>query len=157
MRSSWFPTEDGSFPSGSLPGQCNFESGVCGYIQDRKEDEADWLRVRGHTPTSYTGPRGDHTSGVGESFPHSPLCSELRRKPRGPVRPPRGLARSALGTIPHSHLPLFFVQLQLVASAGTTAASLTPPFCLLRPSSRLLHVHRGFVHAAGSQGPAVDL
>eukprot|EP00064_Thunnus_orientalis_P006905 superscaffoldBa00000742_g6924 len=49
----------------SLPGQCNFESGVCGYIQDKKEDNADWLRVRGYTPTSYTGPRGDHTTGVG--------------------------------------------------------------------------------------------
>lgn len=50
---------------GSLPGQCNFESGVCGYIQDKKRDKADWLRLRGHTPTSYTGPRGDHTTGVG--------------------------------------------------------------------------------------------
>ncbi|XP_026167718.1 MAM domain-containing protein 2a isoform X3 [Mastacembelus armatus] len=50
---------------GPLPGQCNFESGVCGYIQDKKGDEADWLQVRGHTPTSYTGPRGDHTTGVG--------------------------------------------------------------------------------------------
>uniref|UniRef100_A0A7N9AT72 MAM domain containing 2a n=1 Tax=Mastacembelus armatus TaxID=205130 RepID=A0A7N9AT72_9TELE len=51
--------------TGPLPGQCNFESGVCGYIQDKKGDEADWLQVRGHTPTSYTGPRGDHTTGVG--------------------------------------------------------------------------------------------
>uniref|UniRef100_A0A3Q3WVL5 MAM domain-containing protein n=1 Tax=Mola mola TaxID=94237 RepID=A0A3Q3WVL5_MOLML len=56
---------DCQITAGSLPGQCNFESGVCGYFQDRREDEADWLRVRGHTPTSYTGPRGDHTSGVG--------------------------------------------------------------------------------------------
>uniref|UniRef100_A0A665URR7 MAM domain-containing protein n=1 Tax=Echeneis naucrates TaxID=173247 RepID=A0A665URR7_ECHNA len=39
--------------------------GVCGYIQDKTGDKADWLRVRGHTPTFYTGPRGDHTSGVG--------------------------------------------------------------------------------------------
>lgn len=61
--------------TGSLPGQCNFESGVCGYIQDKKEDKADWLRVRGYTPTSYTGPRGDHTTGVGESFPHLLLYS----------------------------------------------------------------------------------
>ncbi|XP_062273054.1 MAM domain-containing protein 2a [Scomber scombrus] len=49
----------------SLPGQCNFETGICGYIQDKEEDKADWLRVRGYTPTSYTGPRGDHTTGVG--------------------------------------------------------------------------------------------
>uniref|UniRef100_UPI0037E988B7 MAM domain-containing protein 2a n=1 Tax=Semicossyphus pulcher TaxID=241346 RepID=UPI0037E988B7 len=48
-----------------LPTQCDFEGGVCGFIQDKTEDKADWLRVRGHTPTSYTGPRGDHTTGVG--------------------------------------------------------------------------------------------
>ncbi|KAK5870553.1 hypothetical protein PBY51_003492 [Eleginops maclovinus] len=56
---------DCQMTTGSLPGQCDFESGVCGYIQDKKGDKADWLRVRGHTPTSYTGPRGDHTTGVG--------------------------------------------------------------------------------------------
>ncbi|KAM8866231.1 MAM domain-containing protein 2a isoform 1-T1 [Synchiropus picturatus] len=51
--------------AGSAPGQCDFESGTCGYIQESKLDQADWLRVRGHTPTSYTGPMGDHTTGVG--------------------------------------------------------------------------------------------
>nr|XP_046242115.1 MAM domain-containing protein 2a isoform X1 [Scatophagus argus] len=56
---------DCQITAGSLPGQCNFENGVCGYLQDNKEDKGDWLRVRGHTPTSYTGPRGDHTTGVG--------------------------------------------------------------------------------------------
>uniref|UniRef100_A0A7N6A679 MAM domain-containing protein n=1 Tax=Anabas testudineus TaxID=64144 RepID=A0A7N6A679_ANATE len=56
---------DCQITTGSLPGQCNFENGICGYMQDRKEDKADWLRVQGHTPTSYTGPRGDHTTGVG--------------------------------------------------------------------------------------------
>ncbi|XP_018555189.1 MAM domain-containing protein 2a isoform X1 [Lates calcarifer] len=56
---------DCQITAGSLPGQCNFESGVCGYIQDKKGDKAGWLRVRGYTPTSYTGPRGDHTTGVG--------------------------------------------------------------------------------------------
>ncbi|KAM7417005.1 hypothetical protein PAMA_018877 [Pampus argenteus] len=55
---------DCQITAGSLPGQCNFESGDCAYIQDEK-DKADWLRVRGHTPTSYTGPKGDHTTGVG--------------------------------------------------------------------------------------------
>ncbi|CAN9512688.1 unnamed protein product [Ophioblennius macclurei] len=56
---------DCQMSAASLPGQCNFESGLCGYIQDQKGDKADWLRVRGHTPTSYTGPWGDHTTGVG--------------------------------------------------------------------------------------------
>ncbi|XP_074526733.1 MAM domain-containing protein 2a [Halichoeres trimaculatus] len=48
-----------------LPTHCDFEGGVCGFIQERTKDKADWLRVRGHTPTSYTGPRGDHTTGLG--------------------------------------------------------------------------------------------
>uniref|UniRef100_A0A8D3B3L1 MAM domain containing 2a n=1 Tax=Scophthalmus maximus TaxID=52904 RepID=A0A8D3B3L1_SCOMX len=56
---------DCQITAGSLPGQCDFESGVCDFIQDKKGDKADWLRVRGRTPTSYTGPRGDHTTGVG--------------------------------------------------------------------------------------------
>ncbi|XP_030581455.1 MAM domain-containing protein 2a isoform X2 [Archocentrus centrarchus] len=55
---------DCQISAGALPRQCNFESGICGYIQDKKGDNADWLRLRGRTPTSYTGPRGDHTTGV---------------------------------------------------------------------------------------------
>ncbi|XP_066507552.1 MAM domain-containing protein 2 [Hoplias malabaricus] len=49
----------------ALPSQCDFEAGLCGYIQDKEEDEADWVLIRGPTPTSYTGPKGDHTTGVG--------------------------------------------------------------------------------------------
>ncbi|KAK6305995.1 hypothetical protein J4Q44_G00229200 [Coregonus suidteri] len=52
-------------PLRPLPGQCNFETGDCGYSQEKDSDKGDWLRVRGQTPTSYTGPRGDHTTGVG--------------------------------------------------------------------------------------------
>ncbi|XP_030291777.1 MAM domain-containing protein 2-like [Sparus aurata] len=49
----------------SLPGHCDFEAGLCGYTQDKQSDEADWEWRRGPTPTSYTGPRGDHTTGLG--------------------------------------------------------------------------------------------
>ncbi|XP_018615486.2 MAM domain-containing protein 2a isoform X2 [Scleropages formosus] len=49
----------------SLTRQCSFEVDDCGYTQDRESDASDWVRMRGHTPTSYTGPRGDHTTGVG--------------------------------------------------------------------------------------------
>ncbi|KAI1900054.1 hypothetical protein AGOR_G00046060 [Albula goreensis] len=49
----------------SHPGQCNFEFGNCGYTQEKEDDMGDWIRIRGQTPTSYTGPRGDHTTGVG--------------------------------------------------------------------------------------------
>ncbi|KAJ7993737.1 hypothetical protein DPEC_G00257790 [Dallia pectoralis] len=55
---------DCQITAGPVPGQCNFETGDCGYTQE-KTDSGDWLRVRGQTPTSYTGPRGDHTNGVG--------------------------------------------------------------------------------------------
>ncbi|CAL1615566.1 unnamed protein product [Knipowitschia caucasica] len=48
----------------SIVTRCDFEQDLCGYVQDQ-EDSADWLRVRGVTPTSYTGPRGDHSTGVG--------------------------------------------------------------------------------------------
>ncbi|XP_036383840.1 MAM domain-containing protein 2a [Megalops cyprinoides] len=49
----------------SLPGRCDFETGDCGYTQDKEGDTGDWMRMRGQTPTSYTGPKGDHTTGVG--------------------------------------------------------------------------------------------
>ncbi|XP_042365064.1 MAM domain-containing protein 2-like [Plectropomus leopardus] len=51
--------------SSSLPGHCDFEAGLCGYTQDKEGDGADWEWRRGPTPTSYTGPRGDHTTGLG--------------------------------------------------------------------------------------------
>ncbi|XP_030647650.1 MAM domain-containing protein 2a, partial [Chanos chanos] len=52
-------------PLRPLPGVCNFELGDCGYAQERTNGRGAWIRTRGHTPTSYTGPKGDHTLGVG--------------------------------------------------------------------------------------------
>lgn len=49
----------------SLPGHCDFEGGLCGFSQDKRSDSSDWERRRGPTPTSYTGPTGDHTTGLG--------------------------------------------------------------------------------------------
>lgn len=76
------------------PAQCDFDSGLCGYSQDRHGDDADWNRRRGPTPTSYTGPRGDHTTGLGyyvhlEASPLLPGQSARLRSPslrgsRGP-------------------------------------------------------------------------
>ncbi|KAM3600102.1 uncharacterized protein V6R79_017581 [Siganus canaliculatus] len=78
----------------SLPGHCDFEGGLCGYAQDKKDDGADWEWRRGPTPTSYTGPRGDHSTGLGyylhmEASPMLPgqsvrLLSRLLRGSRGP-------------------------------------------------------------------------
>ncbi|XP_037122266.1 MAM domain-containing protein 2-like [Syngnathus acus] len=80
--------------SSSLPGCCDFTAGLCGYTQDKQSDAADWEWRRGPTPTSYTGPRGDHTSGLGyylymEASPMLPgetarLLSRPLRASRGP-------------------------------------------------------------------------
>ncbi|XP_029300499.1 MAM domain-containing protein 2-like [Cottoperca gobio] len=84
----------GSVSSSSLPGHCDFEAGLCGYTQDKQSDGADWVWRRGPTPTSYTGPRGDHSTGLGyylymEASPMLPgqsvrLLSRHLRGTRGP-------------------------------------------------------------------------
>lgn len=47
------------------PGECTFEKDECVFTQ-KKRGRGSWHRRRGPTPTSYTGPKGDHTTGVGE-------------------------------------------------------------------------------------------
>ncbi|XP_029058799.1 MAM domain-containing protein 2 [Monodon monoceros] len=46
------------------PGECTFEQDECAFTQERR-NRSSWHRRRGETPTSYTGPKGDHTTGVG--------------------------------------------------------------------------------------------
>ncbi|XP_041666389.1 MAM domain-containing protein 2-like isoform X1 [Cheilinus undulatus] len=80
--------------SSPIPGHCDFEKSLCGYTQDKQSDDADWEWRRGPTPTSYTGPRGDHTTGLGhyihlEASPLLPgqsvrLLSSNLRGSRGP-------------------------------------------------------------------------
>ncbi|XP_019410739.1 PREDICTED: MAM domain-containing protein 2 isoform X1 [Crocodylus porosus] len=48
----------------AYPGECTFEKGECAFTQERR-NRSSWHRRRGQTPTSYTGPKGDHTTGVG--------------------------------------------------------------------------------------------
>uniref|UniRef100_A0A803VYM0 MAM and LDL receptor class A domain containing 1 n=1 Tax=Ficedula albicollis TaxID=59894 RepID=A0A803VYM0_FICAL len=43
--------------------QCDFENGLCSWEQD-VEDDFDWIRIRGPTPTVNTGPLKDHTTGT---------------------------------------------------------------------------------------------
>ena len=65
--------DDVSLKSGACPGigSCDFETGLCGYTQ-RRNDNFDWLRKAGSTPTVNTGPRVDHTLGstTGELWKH---------------------------------------------------------------------------------------
>ena len=44
-----------STDAGRLPFSCDFESGLCDFVQD-SEDNFDWKRTRQATPTSDTGP-----------------------------------------------------------------------------------------------------
>ncbi|EAW62497.1 MAM domain containing 2, isoform CRA_e, partial [Homo sapiens] len=48
------------------PGECTFEQDECTFTQE-KRNRSSWHRRRGETPTSYTGPKGDHTTGVASS------------------------------------------------------------------------------------------
>lgn len=43
--------------------QCNFEFGLCNWKQDT-DDDLDWTRNQGPTPTLNTGPMKDHTLGT---------------------------------------------------------------------------------------------
>ncbi|GCB73192.1 hypothetical protein scyTo_0002400 [Scyliorhinus torazame] len=60
---SWLPT----------PGKCSFDGDNCGFVQDH-DDKGNWYRRTGTTPTSFTGPKGDHTTGVDtrKTLPHDP-------------------------------------------------------------------------------------
>ena len=42
------------------PLDCNFERDLCEWTQMRN-DQFDWLRIRGKTKSSGTGPNNDHT------------------------------------------------------------------------------------------------
>uniref|UniRef100_A0ABM5FSB9 MAM domain-containing protein 2 isoform X2 n=1 Tax=Pogona vitticeps TaxID=103695 RepID=A0ABM5FSB9_9SAUR len=51
----------------AFPGECTFEQNECGFTQ-QKRNRGGWHRRRGQTPTSYTGPKADHTTG-------DPICT----------------------------------------------------------------------------------
>ncbi|XP_013390076.1 MAM domain-containing protein 2-like [Lingula anatina] len=45
---------------------CTFEDPtICNFKFDRNHSQAEWIRHRGQTPSSRTGPDGDHTTGDG--------------------------------------------------------------------------------------------
>ncbi|ETE67807.1 hypothetical protein L345_06406, partial [Ophiophagus hannah] len=47
-----------------FPGECTFEKNECAFTLQPRNRHG-WHRRRSPTPTSYTGPIGDHTTGVG--------------------------------------------------------------------------------------------
>ncbi|XP_071828952.1 scavenger receptor cysteine-rich type 1 protein M130-like isoform X6 [Apostichopus japonicus] len=57
---TWWPTTDTPV-TGDL--DCDFETGFCSYSQSY-DDQFDWTRRTGSTPSTSTGPYSDHTSGT---------------------------------------------------------------------------------------------
>ena len=59
-------------------GTCDFETDTCGWIQ-RRDDDFDWTRRRGPTPSVSTGPSVDHTLGTttGKSIVSSLYMTEI--------------------------------------------------------------------------------
>ena len=49
------------------PDDCEFENGLCSWV-NVQNDQLDWTRRSGSTPSKDTGPSGDHTSGDGNIF-----------------------------------------------------------------------------------------
>lgn len=50
------------------PGECDFQTNLCGWTNQGGVDQGDWLRGRGASPNPNTGPSVDHTtnSSLGE-------------------------------------------------------------------------------------------
>ena len=46
---------------------CNFDTSMCGFVQ-ADNDDFDWTRRQGGTPSTDTGPSVDHTTGTGSGM-----------------------------------------------------------------------------------------
>ena len=45
-------------------GDCDFETGTCSWVNVQSGDDFDWLRGSKGTPSFFTGPDTDHTTGT---------------------------------------------------------------------------------------------
>ena len=58
-------------------GGCNFEMGLCAW-QNARDDDFDWMRQKGRTASSNTGPSFDHTMGAHARVPGQLWSAALR-------------------------------------------------------------------------------
>ncbi|XP_033638977.1 MAM and LDL-receptor class A domain-containing protein 1-like [Asterias rubens] len=49
-------------------GSCDFEKGLCSWLNQDGTDDFDWSRTNGKTPSTTTGPSTDHTTGTAAGF-----------------------------------------------------------------------------------------
>ena len=49
----------------SIAGGCDFEQSKCTF-QNLYDDDIDWVRIQGSSPSGFTGPENDHTLGTAE-------------------------------------------------------------------------------------------
>ncbi|XP_069891812.1 MAM domain-containing protein 2 isoform X1 [Dipodomys merriami] len=89
------------------PGECTFDQDECAFTQE-KRNPSSWHRRRGETPTSYTGPKGDHTTGVGYYMYIEASHMVYGQKAQLSSRPLRG--------VPGKHCLIFFYHMY---GAGT--------------------------------------
>eukprot|EP00795_Rhopilema_esculentum_P012712 gene12712-3431_t len=50
------------------PGHCDFETGTCTWVNAQTGDDFDWLRGTQGTPSAFTGPSVDHTTGTAAGY-----------------------------------------------------------------------------------------
>lgn len=146
-------------------GHCYFETGDCGYTQEKRSKKAQWLRNRGPTPTSYTGPKADHTLGVGESIYLNYACYTVCLlvlisyglimcisliKPRQVYLKAANIVEICIYFTGHLHCPedQFVRWLRLFGSSDHITD--------ITVSLRVLHVYRGIQHVAWELGTVGD-
>eukprot|EP00794_Sanderia_malayensis_P017044 gene17044-18759_t len=70
------------------PTECDFEHGLCGFSQDTN-DQFDWTRQKGSTPSAGTGPSVDHTLKTGQgTYIYAEMSSPRRRGDKASIRSP---------------------------------------------------------------------
>ena len=68
-RSSAYFLPANNPPNVNNDGSCNFDTGICNYVNPWRPTAAvrQWIRRTTGTPSGFTGPTADHTPGAGST------------------------------------------------------------------------------------------